>query len=106
MGSPPTPGETSPTACGRARTPRCPWQPAARAYLDVAFIHPYPDGNARLALLILASILKTEGVRLDQVGPLHTARYADDPAGAADLAALVSVLIRATLRRATPTTQR
>ncbi|MGW1544243.1 Fic family protein [Streptomyces sp. NPDC002309] len=24
---------------------------AARAYLDVAFFHPFPDGNARLAML-------------------------------------------------------
>ncbi|MCU7820595.1 Fic family protein [Kitasatospora sp. DSM 101779] len=73
---------------------------AARAYLDVAFFHPYPDGNARLALLALAYVLETEDVRLDEVGPLQTTRYADDPAGALDLAALVSVLIRATQRRA------
>ncbi|MFI6729233.1 Fic family protein [Streptomyces sp. R-74717] len=74
---------------------------AARAYLDIAFFHPYPDGNARLALLTLAHILEAEGVRLDEVGPLQTTRYADDPAGALDLAVLVSVLIRATHRRAT-----
>ena len=73
---------------------------AARAYLDIAFFHPYPDGNARLALLALAHILELEGVRLDEVGPLQTTRYADDPVGALDLAALVSVLIRATHRRA------
>ncbi|MFD1275971.1 hypothetical protein [Streptomyces kaempferi] len=74
---------------------------AARAYLDVAFFHPYPDGNARLALLVLAHVLEREGVRLDEVGPLQTTRYADDPDGALDLAALVTVLIRATHRRAT-----
>ncbi|WP_407838384.1 Fic family protein [Streptomyces sp. DSM 116496] len=74
---------------------------AARAYLDIAFFHPYPDGNARLALLVLAHVLEREGVRLDEVGPLQTTRYADDPEGALDLAALVSVLIRATHRRAT-----
>ncbi|WP_328908579.1 Fic family protein [Streptomyces sp. NBC_00234] len=72
---------------------------AARAYLDVAFFHPFPDGNARLALLTLAYVLELEGVRLDHVGPLQTTRYADDAAGAADLADLVSVLIRATHRR-------
>ncbi|WP_369259041.1 Fic family protein [Streptomyces sp. R35] len=72
---------------------------AARAYLDVAFFHPFPDGNARLALLTLAYVLDLEGVRLDQVGPLQTTRYADDPGGAADLAVLVNVLIRATYRR-------
>ncbi|MFC8663285.1 hypothetical protein [Streptomyces sp. NPDC057199] len=78
---------------------------AARAYLDIAFFHPYPDGNARLALLALAHVLETEGVRLSEVGPLQTTRYADDPAGALDLAALVSVLIRAAHRRATATAQ-
>ncbi|MFI5828639.1 Fic family protein [Streptomyces sp. NPDC051578] len=41
---------------------------AARAYLDIAFFHPYPDGNARLALLVLAHVLEREGVRLDEVG--------------------------------------
>ncbi|WP_259294367.1 Fic family protein [Streptomyces resistomycificus] len=74
---------------------------AARAYLDVAFFHPFPDGNARLAMLTLAYVLEVGAVRLDQVGPLQTTRYADDAAGAADLAALVSVLIRATYRRST-----
>ncbi|MFF7547135.1 Fic family protein [Streptomyces canus] len=74
---------------------------AARAYLDVAFFHPFPDGNARLAMLTLAYVLELEGVRLDQAGPLQTTRYADDAAGAADLAALVTVLIRSTHHRAT-----
>ncbi|MGC0406486.1 prophage maintenance system killer protein [Streptomyces sp. SAI-126] len=73
---------------------------AARAYLDVIFFHPFPDGNARLAMLTLAYVLESEGVRLDQVGPLQTTRYADDAAGAADLAALVFILIRSTRQRA------
>ncbi|WP_369220651.1 Fic family protein [Streptomyces sp. R39] len=74
---------------------------AARAYLDVIFFHPFPDGNARLAMLTLAYVLESEGVRLDQVGPLQTTRYADDAVGAADLAALVFILIRSTRQRAT-----
>lgn len=69
---------------------------AARAYLDVAFFHPFADGNARLAMLTLAYVLELEGVRLDEVGPLQVTRYADDAAGAADLAVLISVLIRST----------
>lgn len=90
-------------ACLRQSTDRSVPLPAraARAYLDIAFFHPYPDGNARLALLALAHVLEVEGVRLDEVGPLQTTRYADDPAGALDLTALISVLIRATDRRAT-----
>lgn len=51
---------------------------AARAYLDVAFFHPFADGNARLAMLTLAYVLELEGVRLDEVGPLQVTRYADD----------------------------
>lgn len=78
---------------------------AARAYLDVAFFHPYPDGNARLALLALAHVLDTDGVRLDQVGPLQTTRYADDPTGVLDLAVLVNVLMSAARCRATSAAQ-
>ena len=79
---------------------------AARVYLDVAFFHPYPDGNARLALLVLAHVLDREGVRLDEVGPLQTTRYADDRDGALDLAALITVLIRATHSRSTTRCER
>lgn len=75
---------------------------AARVYLDVAFFHPFTDGNGRAALLALAFVLARASVTLEEVGPLHYPRYADDPAGAADLAKLVSVLIRATARHATP----
>jgi hypothetical protein len=87
---------------GDSADPRVPLASrAARAYLDVAFFHPFPDGNARLAMLTLAYVLELDGVRLDQAGPLQTTRYADDTAGAADLAALVFVLIRSTHQRAT-----
>ncbi|WP_078911255.1 Fic family protein [Streptomyces sp. NRRL WC-3742] len=67
---------------------------AARAYLDVAFFHPFADGNARAALLTLVHVLAREGVVLPEVGPLQIARYADDRAGAADLAVLIGVLNR------------
>ncbi|MFG3019929.1 Fic family protein [Streptomyces sp. NPDC048254] len=67
---------------------------AARAYLDVAFFHPFTDGNARAALLTLVHILAREDIVLPEVGPLQTTRYADDPAGAADLVTLVGVLNR------------
>lgn len=67
---------------------------AARAYLDVAFFHPFADGNARAALLTLVHVLAREGVVLPEVGPLQATRYADDPAGAADLATLIGVLDR------------
>ncbi|MFI8255007.1 hypothetical protein [Streptomyces filamentosus] len=67
---------------------------AARAYLDVAFFPPFTDGNARAALLALVHALAREDIVLPEVGPLQTTRYADDPVGAADLAALVGVLNR------------
>lgn len=67
---------------------------AARAYLDVAFFHPFTDGNARAALLTLVHVLAREDIVLPEVGPLQTTRYADDPVGAADLATLIGVLNR------------
>ncbi|GIF74549.1 Fic family protein [Asanoa siamensis] len=74
---------------------------AARAYLDVAFFHPYDDGNARLAALTLLFVLRREGVELDEVRPiLTTVRRADDPEGAADLARLVHGIAVASRRRA------
>ncbi|MEU1513244.1 Fic family protein [Streptomyces sp. NPDC005811] len=65
---------------------------AARVYLDVAFFHPFADGNARAALLALVHVLAREDIVLPEVGPLQTTRYADDPVGAADLATLIGVL--------------
>ncbi|MFI1358653.1 Fic family protein [Streptomyces sp. NPDC020898] len=67
---------------------------AARVYLDVAFFHPFADGNARAALLTLVHLLAREDIVLPEVGPLQINRYADDPAGAADLATLIGVLNR------------
>ncbi|WP_246150730.1 Fic family protein [Streptomyces qinzhouensis] len=67
---------------------------AARAYLDVAFFHPFTDGNARAALLTLVHVLAREEIVLPEVGPLQTTRYPDDPAGASDLATLIGVLNR------------
>ncbi|MEU8001161.1 Fic family protein [Catellatospora sp. NPDC049111] len=55
---------------------------AARAYLDVAFFHPFDDGNARLAGLVLQFVLLREGVELDEVAAiLTTVRRADDAGG-------------------------
>ncbi|MEU2492093.1 Fic family protein [Streptomyces sp. NPDC007883] len=72
---------------------------AARVYLDVAFFHPFADGNARSALLALVFVLAREGIALDEVGPLQTTRYADDPVGAEDLVRVVALLVRASARR-------
>lgn len=73
---------------------------AARVYLDVAFFHPYDDGNARLGGLVMHFVLLRAGVELDEVHPiLTTVRRADDPEGAADLARLVHGIATATHRR-------
>ncbi|WP_433796147.1 Fic family protein [Actinoplanes sp. CA-252034] len=73
---------------------------AARVYLDVAFFHPFDDGNARLAGLALQFVLQREQVYLDEPVPILTAvRRADDADGAAGLARLVHGIAGATHRR-------
>ncbi|MEH0822724.1 MULTISPECIES: Fic family protein [unclassified Micromonospora] len=73
---------------------------AARAYLDVAFFHPFPDGNGRAAMLALYFLLVRDRAVPDLAAPvLRTVRRADDPDGAADLVRLLDVLIAATRRR-------
>ncbi|MEU2615177.1 hypothetical protein ABZ570_26895 [Micromonospora sp. NPDC007271] len=73
---------------------------AARAYLDVAFFHPYDDGSARLAGLVFQFVLLRESIELDEVAPiLTTVRRADDAEGAADLARLVHGIAAAAHRR-------
>jgi hypothetical protein len=74
---------------------------AARVYLDVAFFHPFDDGNARAATLALYYVLARDGVVLDRVAPLlMTVRRAHDTLGAAGLARLIEMLIDATRKRA------
>ncbi|WP_064741768.1 Fic family protein [Hamadaea tsunoensis] len=76
---------------------------AARVYLDIAFFHPYADGNARLGGLALQFVLLREQTELDDVAPILTVvRRADDPDGAASLARLVYGTASATRRRSTP----
>jgi hypothetical protein len=43
---------------------------AARAYLDVAFFHPFPDGNARAARLVLDHVLARAGLGLVAMEPV------------------------------------
>jgi hypothetical protein len=72
---------------------------AARAYLDVAFHHPFDDGNARAAGLALYYVLAREGVVLQWAAPvLAAARPAHDAAAAVSLARLVERLMRPPLR--------
>ncbi|MBO3738534.1 Fic family protein [Actinoplanes flavus] len=73
---------------------------AARVYLDVAFVHPFPDGNARAAMLCLSFVLARDRIVLDVAAPVvRVRRRADDLPGAVDLVRLVTVLIDATRRR-------
>ncbi|WP_446214044.1 Fic family protein [Micromonospora sp. IBSANI012] len=73
---------------------------AARAYLDVAFFHPFADGNGRAAMLALYFLLVRDRAVPDLAAPvLRTVRRSDDPDGAADLVRLLDVLIAATRRR-------
>jgi hypothetical protein len=74
---------------------------AARAYLDVAFFHPFDDGNGRAAMLTLAFLLRRDRVAIDVAEPLLLVmRRADDAEGAAGLAHMIATLIEATGRRA------
>ena len=43
---------------------------AARAYLDVCFFHPFDDGNARAARLVLEYVLMRAGLALHTVAPV------------------------------------
>jgi hypothetical protein len=73
---------------------------AATVYLDVAFFHPFADGNARPAGLALQFVLLREEVELDDTTLLLTlTRRADDAEGAAGLTRLVRGLASATARR-------
>lgn len=74
---------------------------AARVYLDVAFFHPFPDGNARAAMLAMYFVLLRGEVMLDLAAPiLIVSRRADDLDGARDLVRLIDVLIEQTRHRA------
>lgn len=43
---------------------------AARVYLDVCYVHPFADGNARAARLALDFVLSREGLGLHVAGPV------------------------------------
>ncbi|MCC2313649.1 Fic family protein [Cellulomonas xiejunii] len=74
---------------------------AARVHLDVCFVHPFPDGNGRAALLSMYAVLRREGVVPDQAAPAVTiVRRADDAPGARSFVRLVEVLVGSTRRRA------
>jgi hypothetical protein len=74
---------------------------AARVYLDVAFFHPFPDGNARSAALALYFVLARDGVVLDQAASLlMTVRPAHDTRAAEAMARHVATLAEQTRRHA------
>jgi Fic/DOC family protein len=72
---------------------------AARAYLDVCFFHPFEDGNARAAFLVLVFVLAREDIVLDGVSLLRrTSFHAGDPKHALALARYVDLHLTETLR--------
>jgi hypothetical protein len=74
---------------------------AARVYLDVAFFHPFPDGNARSAALALYFVLARDSVVLDQAASLlMTVRPAGETRAAEAMARHVAALTEQTRRRA------
>jgi hypothetical protein len=70
---------------------------AARVYLDVAFFHPFDDGNARSAALALYFVLARDGVVLDQAASLlMTVRPAGETRAAEAMARHVAALTEQT----------
>lgn len=66
---------------------------AARVYLDVCFVHPFADGNARAARLALDHVLTAAGLALHTAEPVFLLpRHADDPMNGADLMSLLDRL--------------
>lgn len=51
----------------------------ARAYLDVCFFHPFPDGNGRSARLVLDFLLFRAGLALSTGAIFRTAKSGYDP---------------------------
>lgn len=59
---------------------------AARVYLDVCFVHPFVDGNARAARLALDHVLTTAGLALHTAEPVFLLPLrADNPMNGANL---------------------
>lgn len=74
---------------------------AARIYLDVSFVHPFPDGNARAAMLCLAFVLRRDKVKIDMAAPiLQVIRTAGDLTSTLNLVRLIEILIAASAKRA------
>ena len=66
---------------------------AARAYLDVCYFHPFPDGNARAARLALDHVLTRAGLALHAAEPVFiVARRALDRFGAYSFQSIVDYL--------------
>lgn len=66
---------------------------AAVAYLDLAFFHPFDDGNARAARLVMDAILWRAGLALNLAEPAFVmARAAEDDNGPALLAMQIDAL--------------
>jgi hypothetical protein len=66
---------------------------AARVYLDVAFFHPFSDGNARAARLALDHVLAREGLGLAAIEPLiMLLRSTGDSTGAYWMTAMIEQL--------------
>ena len=67
---------------------------AAVAYLDLAFFHPFADGNARAARLVMDALLWRAGLALNVVEPAFVmARAAEDDNGPTMLAIQIDALV-------------
>jgi hypothetical protein len=72
---------------------------ASRAYFDIIFFHPFPDGNARSAALVLDFILARQNIFLDQVSPLYMIERSPTLVDVQSFMELLDVLAKSTLHR-------
>lgn len=96
-----TPSGTLSTVCARALTRESPGLPCGQGLPGRGLLSPLPGWQRSPCHAHPRLCPGAGGSSAGSGRPLQTTRYADDAAGAADLAALVSVLIRSTHHRAT-----
>ncbi|WP_199553177.1 Fic family protein [Streptomyces sp. N35] len=73
---------------------------AARAYLDVCYFHPFPDGNARAAFLTLLYVLARADITLGSVQLLRRVTFqVDSPQDPLALARYLDIHLRENMQR-------
>ncbi|MBY0547043.1 MAG: Fic family protein [Candidatus Obscuribacterales bacterium] len=72
---------------------------ATRAYFDVCFFHPFLDGNARSATLVLAFLLGRAHISLDEVRPLFMVSRSASVSGVRNYLRVLHAVMEGTRKR-------